>query len=89
MQLNTQTSSKPRLKNDTLGNDALQRLYGMFESSLDLGQFKVVCEDTVQMGGGNQQMKDKIIREIRMATTKQYALTKVQNFILAGMGLGV
>lgn len=87
--MQTQSSSKPRLKNDTLGNDALQRLYGIFESSIDLAQFKVVCEDLVQMGGGNQPRKDEIISAIRRATTKQEALTKAQNFVLAGMGLGV
>lgn len=87
--LNTQTSSKPRLKNDTLGDNALTRLYAHFESSIDLGQFKVICEDFVQGGGGNQPRKDEIISAIRRATTKKDALTKAQNFILAGMGLGV
>lgn len=87
--INTQSSSKPRLKNDTLGNDALQRLYAHFESSVDLGQFKVICEDYVQSGGGNQPRKDEIISGIRRATNKKDALTKAQNFILAGMGLGV
>lgn len=87
--LNTQSSSKPRLKNDTLGDDALQRLYGIYESSIDLAQFKQVCEDFVQSGGGNQPRKDEIISSIRRATRKDQALTKAQNFILAGMGLGV
>ena len=85
----TQTSSAPRLKNDTLGNDSLQRLYGLYDSSLELGQFRIVCEDVVQSGGGKQPRKDEIIRAIRMSTTKAQALKKAQDFILAGMGLGV
>lgn len=90
MQFNTQSSSKARLKNDTLGEDALQRLYGMYcESSLDIGQFKQVCEDMVQMGGGKQARKDEIIAAIRSTTSRDVALKKVQDFILAGMGLGV
>lgn len=84
----TQTSSQPRLKNDTLGNDALTRLYAMYES-LPIGQFKVVCEDMVQAGGGKQPRKDEIIRAIRSSTTKAQALKKAQDFVLAGMGLGV
>jgi hypothetical protein len=87
--INTQASSKPRLQNDTLGDDALQRLYGYYESSIPFGQFKQICEDMVQMGGGNQPRKDEIISAIRRATKREEALTKVQNFILAGMGLGV
>lgn len=87
--LNTQSSSKPRLKNDTLGDDSLQRLYAIYESSLDLGQFKQVCEDFVQSGGGKQPRKDEIIRAIRSTTSRHVALKKAQDFILAGMGLGV
>jgi len=85
----TQSTSKPRLKNDTLGNDALQRLYALYESSLDLGQFKMVCEDTVRFGAGKQARKDEIIVSIRLATKREVALKKTQDFILAGMGLGV
>jgi hypothetical protein len=84
----TQTNSKPRLKNDTLGEDALKRLYSFYES-LDVGQFKIVCEEYVQMGGGRQTRKDEIITAIRKATRKEAALKKAQDFILAGMGLGV
>lgn len=86
---NTQSSSKPRLQNDTLGNDGLQRLYACYESSLPIGQFKQVCEDFVQSGGGKQARKDEIIRAIRSTTSRQVALKKAQDFILAGMGLGV
>lgn len=86
---NTQTSSKPRLKNDTLGEDSLHRLYGMYESSLPFGQFKQVCEDMVQMGGGKQARKDEIVSAIRRTDSREVALKKTQDFILAGMGLGV
>jgi len=87
--LKTQSSSKARLQNDTLGEDALKRLYAMYESSIDLGQFKIICEDFVQNGGGKQKRKDEIISGIRTATSKSAALKKAQDFILAGMGLGV
>lgn len=85
----TQASSKPRLENDTLGEGALQRLYGYYESSIDLGQFKQICEDMVQMGGGKQARKDEIISAIRQTAKREVALKKAQDFVLAGMGLGV
>lgn len=87
--MNTQSSSKPRLKNDTLGEEALGDLYAYFESRIDLSHFKQICEDVVQKGGGNQTRKDQIIYGIKTARTREAALKKAQDFILAGMGLGI
>ena len=88
MNYQTQASSKARLKNDTLGDDALKRLYAYY-NDLPFDRFKMVCECMVQMGGGKQLMKDQIISAIRLSTKKEVALKKTQDFILAGMGLGV
>ena len=88
MTFNTQSSSKPRLKNDTLGNDALQQLYQLFETTKDITEFKQICEKFVQDGGGKQPRKDEIIAAIKRSTSRAEALTKAQNFIMAGMGLG-
>lgn len=85
----TQASSKPRLKKDTLGDDALQRLYSTYEQKLPLEDFKQVCIDFVQSGGGKQARKDEIISAIRLSESNDKALKKAQDFILAGMGLGV
>lgn len=87
--LKTQASSKPRLENDTLGNQALTDLYKVYEeSSLEI--FQAYAECVVQSGGGKQPMKDKIIADMNKPNaTKEQILTKAQNFILAGMGLGV
>lgn len=87
--MQTQTNSKPRLKNDTLGDEALVDLYAYFYSHIDLGHFKQICEDYVQNGGGKQARKDEIIESIRTTTKREVALKKAQDFILAGMGLGV
>ena len=86
--LKTQASSAARLKNDTLGEDALKKLYSGFNTMSDL-QFMGLCVDTVQAGGGHQPTKDKLITEIKKAKTRQTMLKKAQDFILAGMGLGV
>jgi hypothetical protein len=87
--LHTQTTSSPRLKNDTLGDQALKDLYRVYERD-EFEMFRLYAECVVQSGGGKQEMKDKIIAEFyKPLATKTTVLTKTQNFILAGMGLGV
>lgn len=84
----TQVSSKPRLKNDTLGDRALRELYDGYVQMDDF-KFEHLCCEVVQSGGGTQQTKDSIINGIRKASSKAAKLKKAQDFILAGMGLGV
>ena len=87
--LKTQSSSKARLQNDTLGNDALKALYSAY-SSMKIDEFRKYCEKVVQSGGGKQPMKDEIIASMhRPNATQAQILKKAQDFILAGMGLGV
>lgn len=87
--LNTQTSSKPRLQNDTLGNEALEALYEAYRT-MDFMEFKQYAEKVVQSGGGKQHVKTEIINSMNSPlASKTTVLTKAQNFILAGMGLGV
>lgn len=85
----TQTSSKPRLKNDTLGNNALTELYKAYEL-MDFETFRVFVEGVVMAGGGKQSRKLEIVNSMHSPTaTKSQILKKAQDFILAGMGLGV
>lgn len=84
----TQGSSAARLKHDALGDEALKKLYSGFNTMSDL-QFMGLCVDTVQAGGGHQTTKTKLITEIKKAKSRQTMLKKAQDFILAGMGLGV
>jgi hypothetical protein len=87
--LKTQTSSNPRLQNDTLGDDALKELYNAY-SAMSKENFKIFAEGVVMAGGGKQPMKLAIIDQMnRPNVSKEFILTKAQNFILAGMGLGV
>lgn len=83
----TQSSSKPRVKNDTLGDDALVRLFKAFET-MSTDEFRSLAIEVVQSGVGKQSVKDKIIEGMQ-STDKAKVLQKAQNFILAGMGLGV
>lgn len=86
--LKTQSSSKPRLENDTLGDDALTALYNAYET-MSIDDFRIFAEGVVMAGGGKQPMKLAICESMANATNKYKILTKAQNFILAGMGLGV
>lgn len=87
--LKTQSSSKPRLKNETLGNDALKELYEAYEY-MDFENFRLFAEGVVMGGGGKQPRKLEIIASMYSPmATKTQVLTKAQNFILAGLGLGV
>jgi hypothetical protein len=89
MQLKTQTSSKHRLQNDTLRNDALTDLYEAYRI-MDRENIKIFAEGVIMAGGGKQPMKLAIIDQLNKPTaSKEFILTKAQNFILAGMGLGV
>ena len=90
MQFNTQSSSKPRLKNNTYTDNDIQSLFVMMEqSSVSLDNFKLACEEFVQAGGGKQSRKDDLISAIRVSRTKADACKKATNFMLAGEGKGV
>jgi hypothetical protein len=88
MTFNTQSSSKARLKNDTLGNEAINQLNEAFKS-MDIDNFKVFAEGVVMAGGGKQPRKLEICRSIAETNSKAVAYKKACDFILAGMGLGV
>ena len=86
---NTQSSSKPRLKNNTYSDSDIQNLFVMMESPVALEDFKQACEDFVQAGGGKQSRKDDLINAIRSSRSKAAACKKATNFMLAGEGKGV
>ncbi len=87
--MRTQNSSQPRLQNDTLGDEALQQLYKAYEN-MNFEDFRVFAEGVVMAGGGKQPKKIQIIEEMyKNTSTKPIILKKAQDFILAGMGLGV
>ncbi len=89
MQLKTQSSSKSRVKDDTLGNESLTQLYEAYET-MSFENFRVFAEGVVMAGSGKQPRKLEIISSMYAPlATKSQVLKKAQDFILAGMGLGV
>jgi len=85
----TQSSSKPRLKNNTYTDSDIQKLFEMLDTSIGLEAYKQACEDFVQAGGGKQSRKDDLINAIRNSKSKTEACKKATNFMLAGEGKGV
>ena len=87
--MKTQSSSSPRLKNDTLGDTALRELYHAY-NTMQTDEFRQYAESVVMSGGGKQPTKLAIVESMNKPNaTKDKILGSAQNFILAGMGLGV
>ena len=84
----TQSSSKARLKNDTLGDDAIKSLNEAY-ATMSLAEFKVFAKEKVMAGGGKQPRKDEICFAIDQTNSMTGVYKKACDFILAGMGLGV
>lgn len=86
---NTQSSSKPRLKNDSLGDQALMELYAAYRQ-MEFAAFQHYAKNLVAQGRGKEARKQEIINSIDSPTiSKAGILKKAQDFVLAGMGLGV
>lgn len=88
MQFSTQSSSKPRLKNDTLGDQSIVQL-NEAHATMDIESFKVFAKEMVMIGGGKQPRKQDICRAIDQTNNKHVVYKKACDFVLAGMGLGV
>lgn len=86
--MHTQRSSRQRVKHDSVGDDGLKFLFSEFESQT-LNGFRVICTSLIEQSTGKRETKDRFIREIEHATSKQVMLTKVTNYLMAGQGLGV
>ena len=84
----TQKNSKPRVKNDTVGEEGMKFLFSQYQSA-SLEGFRVICKNLINESSGKQTTKDKFVFEIDRATSKDCMLTKVTNYLLAGQGLGV
>ncbi len=84
----TQASSAARLKFVKLGDSDLKKLYQQFDmmSTVDFQQY---CQSVVNSGSGGKAKKYTIVSKIEMMVEKKSILKITQDFILAGMGLGV
>lgn len=86
--MHTQTSSKARVKKDTVGEAGLQILYSSYGTQ-SLIEFRSLCISLIEQSTGKRETKDKFIRVFESARSKDEMLRSASNYLLAGQGLGV
>lgn len=84
----TQTSSKPRVKEDGIGEEVMRKLYESYELT-GLDDFRLLCKDAVNLSNGKASTKETFYNELDRAKSKAVMLTKITNYFLAGEGKGV
>lgn len=84
----TQSSSKARVRKDTVGENRMKVLFEMYKEC-DLQSFREACKQTIDMSTGSKVTKERFHRELQKAVSKDKLLTTVTNYLLAGQGLGV
>lgn len=86
--MQTQYSSKARVKKDTVGSEGLTFIFAQY-SIQPIDAFRTQCTELIEASTGKRETKDLFIREIGKANSKDMMLKKVTNYLLAGQGLGV
>jgi len=84
----TQSSSKARVKNDTIGDEGMKQLFADYASQ-GIDMFRETCKQTIESSTGKRSTKDLFLNELDKARNKDVMLKKVTNYLLAGQGLGV
>ena len=86
----TQTNSRARVKQDMVGGEGMIFLFSQYhDQSATLEGFRVICKELIEQSSGKRTTKDKFIYELDRATSKDAMVTKVTNYLMAGVGLGV
>lgn len=84
----TQFTSEVRVKYNPLNDDVLKDLFERYHHD-DVETFRQFCIDTIMKGTGKKEKKGLFCNDLRQAPSKDKMVVKVQNFIFAGLGLGV
>lgn len=84
----TQNSSKQRCKVDTIGSTGMEKLFEAYRNE-DITAFRNTCIGIIQQSSGKADTKETFTSILLKATSKDYMVTKVSNYLLAGQGLGV
>jgi hypothetical protein len=84
----TQTNSRARIKQDTVGDSGMKFLFSQYQE-VTLEDFRVICKSLIEESSGKRTTKDKFIYVLERATSKDVMVTKVTNYLMAGQGLGV
>lgn len=86
--MQTQSSSKARVKRDTIGTEGLKDVYNAFQI-MNRDDFCTFCKETIERSAGKRETKDKFIRDLDVSKSKNVMVQMVTNYLLAGQGLGV
>jgi len=84
----TQSSSKPRVKKDTIGEEAMTGLFKALDTA-DLEEFKCMCYDIIESSSASSTTKTKFIKIIGQSESKKLLVFTMTNYFLAGEGKGV
>ncbi len=84
----TQSSSKPRVKEDGIGEDVMRKLYESYEVT-GIDDYRMLCKDAINLSNGKAATKELFYMELDRTTSKKVMLTKITNYFLAGEGKGV
>lgn len=90
MSWNSQMSSEKRVKNDRLGSETIKTLYANYSNvQIDDAAFDQLCIDQIMNASGTKAKKVSFADKINHFQNRHKALKMTQDYILAGMGLGV
>jgi len=84
----TQKNSRQRVKVDTIGNNGLEEMYKAYDKET-LEEFRNRCISIIKTSTGKKETKNTFIDLLDNATSKHVMVTKVTNYIFAGLGLRV
>jgi hypothetical protein len=84
----TQTNSRSRVKNDTVGTNGMRQLFVDYAAQ-GVDEFRSTCKQVIESSTGKRSTKDTFLVELDKARSKDLMLKKVTNYLLAGQGLGV
>jgi len=84
----TQKNSRQRVKVDTIGNNGLEEMYKAYDKET-LEEFRNRCISIIDASTGKKETKDTFKSLLSKSTSKDVMVTKVTNYVLAGLGLRV
>ena len=84
----TQTNSKPRVKQDAIGDNQMKKLFELFTTA-STEDFRKACQEVIVMSSAKSTTKAKFNEIVTKTSSKSSMLTTVTNFFLAGEGRGV
>lgn len=84
----TQTNSRPRVKEDGIGEQAMSQLFALFPVA-SIEMFREKCVNLIESSNGKDSTKLRFKDELNRTQSKATMMQKVTNYFLAGEGRGV